>query len=699
MADAGVAGRIKAALISTGLTQSELAAKLDVSQPAVNQWVNGTKQPKLSTIRQLAELLKCSEQWLLAGTGQGPEPDLEAGRADYSVNWGVRFRRAPKDEGRDYGNANVWAFDPNIWTMVRDIIQNSRDARPDGATEPVQVTFRIITLRGPDLDAFLSALGWNQLKSHLGASAQVDQRLGRLIKHSLARLERTKELRLLVVEDFGTIGLLGPEFGEGNFAALCRNNLDSNKRSGTAGGAFGLGKAVLWRVSEFSLVLFNSNLKVPTEGRQECRVFGRCDLPWHFSKGRDWAGPGWFGRVEPAGEGDERTVSYWGNLALAKDLYLDRSSLGSGTSIAVVGFHDPSDDTEGGPDALAAQIEKAVADWFWPDISLGRLRVAVEIYDGPKRRSGTDISPTKYQPEFVDAFEKFQRGELVDELTAEGDIALRRIALAIPARREKPQHPKETHQAVLLVRRAADDSKSDKLNHIAMFRGVGMVVRYESLKGICIGAAPCHAVLLCGEAAGDTPECRMADRFLRTAEPPAHERWTSTPDLKTEYAPGGLSAITELLATAKDAIRELVRPSTRELSDGPNALKELLRIGDPPKTEDRPKVSRASGTVETDGSWLIEARIRVKRTEDAWDVEPTVLFEQETGGGQRVSWKELEPAHNCSLISPGVLRISPNVTEARFVGRTDPSSHLIDAREAAITVDLKRFDRNKGGSQ
>jgi hypothetical protein len=42
-----------------------------------------------------------------------------------SADW--RFRPAPQDGGRDYGNANVLAFSPSIATMVRELGQNALD--------------------------------------------------------------------------------------------------------------------------------------------------------------------------------------------------------------------------------------------------------------------------------------------------------------------------------------------------------------------------------------------------------------------------------------------------------------------------------------------------------------------------------------------------------------------------------------------
>ena len=82
-----------------------------------------------------------------------------------------------------------------------------------------------------------------------------------------------------------------------------------------------------------------------------------------------------------------------------------------------------------------------------------------------------------------------------------------------------------------------------------MFRGHGMVVQLKSLAGTCLGARPFHALLLCGRAsefvapdvARSNPQAdQAAEMFLRTAEPPSHNQWVATPDLKAVYARGVL---------------------------------------------------------------------------------------------------------------------------------------------------------------
>src|SRR5438270_636065 len=103
----GVKDRIKAAIKLAGLTQSELAKRLSISQAAVSAWSKGTKMPTPENIEAMAAALSASPQWLAYGEGPGPTPDLAAARLLYQalVTWG--FRLAPADGGRDYGNANV----------------------------------------------------------------------------------------------------------------------------------------------------------------------------------------------------------------------------------------------------------------------------------------------------------------------------------------------------------------------------------------------------------------------------------------------------------------------------------------------------------------------------------------------------------------------------------------------------------------
>ena len=289
--------RLQRRIAEAGITQGNLARLVNVTQPAVSGWVSGDKVPAPDKLDLLARALGVNLVWLTTGQGRMRTADAAADRDLYRKEALWWFRDAPPDGGRDYGNANIWSFDVKLEALVREVLQNARDAATSHDT-CVNVVFRIIRLAGDDLRAYREALRWGELLSHLDSSSAGGQKLATLIRDGLRHIKEKNELLLLCIEDTGTTGLIGPEKEPGKFTALCRNNLDSNKDDGgTKGGAFGLGKAVLWRASRLSTVLFCSHLSRPDEGRSEFRLLGRCELPWHQAGG---GGVRWAGLVRPA---------------------------------------------------------------------------------------------------------------------------------------------------------------------------------------------------------------------------------------------------------------------------------------------------------------------------------------------------------------------------------------------------------------
>lgn len=698
MSESAIGTRLTQALRECGVTQAGLAEQIGGTQAAVSQWCTGKKAPSSQNLDAVAATLGVNREWLQSGIGPMRVVNPTRQRAEYQSQafWG--FRPAPPDGGRDFGNANVWSFDPTVEVLVREVLQNALDAGlSSGPT--VHVTFKIITLRNGNLRAYLEALKWPELKKHLDASTHNRQKLGSLIKDGLDYLADSEELTLLVIEDSGTTGLLGAEKGDGKFAALCRNNLDSNKEGATTkGGAFGLGKGVLWRASRFATVLFCSNLAHPTEeGRRNLRLLGRCDLPWHHvDGGTPSAGPGWLGQRNPDSEDDD-AVSFWENESLARDLYLARPDIGSGTSACVVGFHDPSSDKPKSPRELAAEIERASAAHFFPALATGRLNVSVATFDGRKEydagtpTTSVEVDVRQLQPEFWHILRAFDDRSFTETLSKPGDVAYRTVPLSLPARKTDPKHGEYEHEAILLVRYASDEEAGTDPNRLAMYRGPGMIVEERKLNGICLGSRPFHALLLCGLAAGHEPTNEAADEFLRTAEPPSHNKWMATPELKTSYARGCVNALKVFQDRAVEVLRDLVKPTSRDLGDGPNSLRELFRIGPEPisSQRERPRVVEQRGHVDEDGRWCVEARIRMKPADRATLLSPAVLFVAETGAGKAVRWQSLEATSNCS-VEDMALKVPPRTREVAFSGVTDPDSHPVPARESSIVVDLRR---------
>uniref|UniRef100_A0A7C4LML3 XRE family transcriptional regulator n=1 Tax=Schlesneria paludicola TaxID=360056 RepID=A0A7C4LML3_9PLAN len=700
-----IGDRLTWLLKDLGLTQGYLAGEIGSTQAAVSQWCTGKKIPSAENINAIVDCLGIRKEWLVDGSGpiRAVNPAAERRRYGAEAIWG--FREAPADGGRDFGNANVWSFDPTIEAFIREVLQNALDAALPGGG-PVTVRFRLVELSGQDLLDYQQALKWNDLRRHLEASTRNQQKLGALIRDGLDVLEETRKTVLLIIEDSGTTGLVGPETGEGKFAALCRNNLDSNKDDAPIkGGAFGLGKGVLWRASRFATVLFCSDLAHPDhQGNQTLRLMGRCDLPWHEVNSQPFAGPGWFGRSK-AGNGPT-VVSFWSNPTLASDLYLDRKDIGSGTSVCVVGFHDPSSDEPKSPRDLAAEIEKAAAAHFFPAMTSGALKVRVETYSGRVEYvsgnpcTSVEVSVQQHQPEFFQALQAFQEGVFADRLKTPGDVVCHRVTLRVPARKVPPKHDELEHDAILLVRYASEGEEGTRANRLAMFRGPGMVVMEQPLSGICLGCRPFHALLLCGLAVNSNPlpEDSAAEEFLRTAEPPSHNKWTATPDLKAKYQRGCVGALTSFLTSVKEMLREIVKPSSRDLGDGPNSLRELFRLGTEPipVTRERPRVVDQSGAV-IDGQWQVEAKVRLKPVDREILVSPAVLFVGETGGGLPVKWERLEGVANCTA-EGFELRIPPRVREFTFRGATNPDSHPVPASQSSVVIDIRKVVKVAGGN-
>lgn len=69
-----IGARIKAARLEKGLTQSELAAKLNIGRTAITKWEKGViKNLKRDTIQQIADILEMSPLTMI-GVEETPKP-------------------------------------------------------------------------------------------------------------------------------------------------------------------------------------------------------------------------------------------------------------------------------------------------------------------------------------------------------------------------------------------------------------------------------------------------------------------------------------------------------------------------------------------------------------------------------------------------------------------------------------------------
>lgn len=619
------------------------------------------------------------------------------------------FRDKHPGEPRQGDIPTQHALEEDIETFVRETLQNANDAGIPGE-RPVEVYFRFVRLTGDDLDAFKEALEWDQLADHLEGAAGGDHSLR--LEQFLDYLEEEEELLMLLVEDRNTMGLTGSETEDrSNYTALVRDMQVSHKED-TAGGSEGVGKTVLWAFSGISTVLFTS---VPegTNGREPPRLIGRTVLPDHRKNGSLYEGLGWFG-VDDSEEGLERPASAWNSDAtdLAEALQTDTyDSDTTGTSAAIVGFSSPLGDIQPDLDDVVNEIERAAIKYFWPAIDYGHLSVYIQTPDDNEAWSVSPDSVPEIQP-FRRAFDG--QFDPDDELEGPGDVVVHNIDFEPADKRDGTST--EASEVSLVTRIPMPPDSDDLVNHVAMFRGAGMVVNYRDMSG-AVSGNDFHAILQTGEARAWPNEPTEADkdieRFLRTAEPAAHTDWQSTSKLTKQYKQGrGYRSKVKQLKRQKlrNALSQLVSTDEDRGGEFIPSISQHLPIGkagssggdDPPPTPD--VFDWDTDVWFTGDSWQFEGEIELEIDEySQWTatVSMTRLGEDnsKTDPLSVGAIKCRHPDVNVEVVdgddgTDGVIRCDENLGciefegESESIGTSDPFSGLVGKLRLEITGEV-----------
>lgn len=680
------------------MTQAELATRVGVTRAAVSAWITGRAQPRPDTVRLIADAFDTDLATVYERTS-----DAVAARP---VTW--YHRPAHADGGREFGNAAAFAFDADLGVLAREATQNSLDERRD-PMRPVRVRYILHELTGEHLRSFLDAVRWESLKAHYAAAATTDQKVGRALAEGLREMEASGSLLLLRVDDYNANGLTGPEYEDGRFAAVVRRQLDSHKGDNhRAGGSYGLGKATLWATSRLGLVLINSTLAVPHEGRTARRLIGRLDLPWREVGGEAFAGPAWFGEPDSDRAFENVSRSWWGVEQETTNLHLEREGEDPGTSFLVVGAHDAAA-VAAGDEGLQAMHDKlcdSLAENFWAamtgtDTVPPLLEVSVRtLRNGCELIPETRVSPEQRRPALARALRAYLAGETVTELTSRTDVVERAVTLTVPPLRTDGKGATSvTHDAVLLLTPADDSDRTH--SQVVSMRGNRMRITSRRPRDLSLGVEPYQAVLLAGFAtARDGEDVVRAEAFLRASEPPEHNRWEWTEELSDTYVRGAKRRLDEFRVAADNAVRAIVgvRAVTSTAGAGPELLRSLLKLtaatggGRTVARRGRgyPAVDDIDGEVDTTGAWSLRVRVAVPQQDDPWHLSPTACFG--AGGsdsGSPVRWAELTAVENCSF-AKDVLVIAPGVRYAMFSGVTDVDSHPVTASRTNVTVSLRK---------
>ncbi|KUJ36165.1 DNA-binding protein [Streptomyces sp. NRRL F-5122] len=678
------------------LKQVDLANRLGVTRAAVSAWIAGRAQPRPEMMKKLALELGTDIATVLDRT-----TDADTVRP---IAW--YHRPAHADGGREFGNAAAFAFDADLAVLAREVTQNSLDERLD-ATQPVRVRFTLQELNGEHLRSFLDAIRWQELQSHYRAAVASGQKAGKALAAGLRDLDETGTLLLLRVDDYNASGLTGPEYGDGRYAAVVRRQLDSHKNSSKAGGSYGLGKATLWAASRLGMVLMNSTLSTPHEGRTERRVIGRLDLPWREVDGHACAGPAWLGEPDPEVEYEGVSRSWWADEETVSTLKLTRDGTAPGTSFLVLGAHDAgieADAHQTPHQALHDKLVDALADNFWAAMTSGRdipalleASVVTLINDTvliPEQR----VDPRTRHPALTRALRAHMNRETVPQLTGLDEVISTRVPLTVPPLRTQARSGGAAiHEAVLLVTPA--DGADQQHSRIVCMRGSRMTITTRRPQDIGMGAEPFQAVLLAGLATGEeSEEAARAEAFLRAAEPPEHDRWGKTEELASTYARGSLTRLKDFRVATDARLRELIgHGPAAPKNEGPELLRGLLRLDAPAtgrarRAESHPTVAALEGEVDESGAWNLRIRLRLPQRDDPWSITPVAKFDVRSGSRPVLAWAALTASENCRIVDDVVL-IDAGVRHAAFTGTTAPDSHPVSSMLAGIMIDLQTTSR------
>ncbi|MFE3471683.1 helix-turn-helix domain-containing protein [Streptomyces bacillaris] len=683
-------------LKQSGMSQADLAQRIGLTRAAVSAWITGRATPREETINKIAEALGTD-----LGTIHTRTADTLAG---LPISWYHRPGHA--DGGREFGNAAAFAFDADVGVLAREATQNSLDERLDRA-QPVRVRYTLHELSGEALARFRDEIRWDDLLPHYEAAAQQDQKVGRMIAAGLDDMYGRDRLVLLRIDDYNASGLTGDDYETGRFAAVVRRQLDSQKTGSAAGGSYGLGKATLWATSRLGLVLMNSTLSEPHEGRTERRLVGRLELPWRRVDGKAWAGPAWFGRPDPDAEDVNVARSWWADEESVERLYLTRESAEPGTSFLIVGAHDVASLVEG-TDANANvedddsvhrmhhRLKEALGRNFWAAMTGGGnqrplLEASVRTCrNGVEIIPETRVDPRETQPSRTRALQAFLDGTTVDRMMESGQVAMATVPLVVPGRTGRGSGGE--HRAVVLVTEA--DDRDGKPNRVTTMRGNRMTVRIGWVPGLSVGTNPFQAVLLAGRAAGDdAPFADEAETFLRAAEPPEHDKWGQTEELRVLYSPSAYRRIGALTSETNRVVRDLVTPVKKERKAGSDRLRKRLTVGGRRKARltpaaGPPTLEELDARIDDSGAWCVTAEMKIPAGGDSWRPAPVAKLDVRSGPRPVLSWSELVAVHNCDIVD-GTVRFAPGARTATFRGTTDVSTHPVRAQFSGLVVELR----------
>ena len=189
-----------------------------------------------------------------------------------SADWQFPPRNGGIDFVQDPSSAHF--SDAPIPKLVREVLQNSLDARENGIYEPVVVKFR-----HTEIDR--SLIGATRLYKHLTAClnrAKAEKHHPSVVRlyENACKTLRAKTVRCLSITDSRTTGLSDSKWD----ALVVQEGAVQKSSVGAPGGSYGIGKNAVFNVSDIRAVFYSTRYVNGREGRIE-KMQGKATLMSH----------------------------------------------------------------------------------------------------------------------------------------------------------------------------------------------------------------------------------------------------------------------------------------------------------------------------------------------------------------------------------------------------------------------------------
>ena len=518
-----------------------------------------------------------------------------------------------------------WIYDkvgPNLYDPGESVLDQIFDSSSSLAKEPLQNAIDRITeasgktraqgkieislheFSGKEKTKLLELIHWNKLKKHVDAVANdSSKKFSTRLQNGLSRINGKDSIFLLIVSDFGTIGLPGSDFDRKNHIyKLTRSAHVTDDKQKNRDGSHGLGKGVFWKYSGISTVFFYSltcrkelsqsdgnepPIKELARRELEHRFIGNSTLAHHKIDSTRYQQAGFFGETEETNDGPA-VVSTWGNNELLDFLGVKRDEKveNAGTSVIVFDYNDPSfEDTQSGAEIIE-NIAGSCAKWFWPALSAetpsGEKLLELKLKHYKNGELKNEVLPNLN--DYINFIEVFKSIPNEPKISQIGEIAGKDIEVIVPLLRDdisgNNSIDAEISVKVKSVQTTSVISAAERelINTTALLRRKTMIVDYEDVKPKLEEGTGIFGVVAAGYARGNSHEDGMLHDFLRDMEPPAHDSWDKYDQKLLLYPRGSKKMRSDIIKTYRDALRKICSKEIETKGKDVPALAAMLRF-------------------------------------------------------------------------------------------------------------------------